>query len=220
MSAKTIYDRLRTNGMTHEAACGMLGNMYAESTLQSNIAQRGMTSYSDSEYTSRWDENPDFGVNGRVGYGLCQWTYNIRQRNLVNFARSKGVSVGDEQMQVDFCCLELQNEYSALWNYLCSCDDMFTATSRICREYERPAVNNIDARYSYAQRYDGYRGYHNVPTSDSGGTTSTGSVRTVTGIRTLQAWLTDNGIDVGTIDGIPGEKLRKGINELLERLGG
>ena len=55
MSAKTIYDRLRSHGMTVAGACAMLGNMQAESGLKANIAQRGMTTLTDDEYTRQAD---------------------------------------------------------------------------------------------------------------------------------------------------------------------
>ena len=33
MSNKTIYDQLRAVGMTAEGACGLMGNMMAESSM-------------------------------------------------------------------------------------------------------------------------------------------------------------------------------------------
>lgn len=58
MSAKTIYNQLRKNGMTAAGACAMLGNMNAESGLKSNIAQRGMTQLTDEEYTRQATATP------------------------------------------------------------------------------------------------------------------------------------------------------------------
>lgn len=108
MSAKEIYIRLREYGLTIESACAMLGNMQAESSLKSNIAQRGMTSLSDEAYTTRADNGALDFVNDGVGYGLCQWTYHSRKRALREFARARGVSVGNEAMQVYFACEETQ----------------------------------------------------------------------------------------------------------------
>lgn len=48
MGAEEIYSRLRAAGLTVEGACGLMGNMQAESAMQANIAQRGMTSMADS----------------------------------------------------------------------------------------------------------------------------------------------------------------------------
>jgi len=47
---------------------------------------------------------------------------------------------------------ELQNEYSGLLSYLKTAEAIWDCTDRICREYERPAVNNVQARYEAALR--------------------------------------------------------------------
>ena len=153
MSAQTIYDELRRAGMTHEGACAMLGNMQCESGLKANIAQRGMTKLTDAQYTKLFDANPERCISDGVGYGLCQWTYPQRKRNLRQFARNWGVSVGAEDMQTAFVIEEMRTEYAALWEYLCETDDLYTAAARICKEYERPAVNNVQARFDAAQKF-------------------------------------------------------------------
>ena len=156
MSAQIIYNRLRDHGMTAAGACAMLGNMQAESGLKSNIVQRGMQSLTDEEYTRRVDAYPtseDTFIHDAVGYGLCQWTYWSRKKALVEYAHDIGKSVGDEEMQVDFCVGELKASYANLWNFLCTTEDTYEATSRICAEYERPAVNNIDTRYKFAMQF-------------------------------------------------------------------
>ena len=153
MSVQTIYTDLRRAGMTHEGACAMLGNMQCESGLKANIAQRGMTSLTDAQYTEFFDSNPERCISDGVGYGLCQWTFPQRKRNLRQFARNWGVSVGAEDMQTAFAVDELKTEYAALWKYLCETDDLYTAAERICKEYERPAVNNVDERYEAAQEF-------------------------------------------------------------------
>ena len=153
MSAHTIYTDLRRAGMTHEGALAMLGNMQCESSLKANIAQRGMTSLTDEQYTKLFDANPERCISDSVGYGLCQWTYPQRKKNLRQFARNWDVSVGAEDMQTAFAVEELRTEYAALWKFLCKTDDLYTATERICKEYERPAVNNVDARYKAAQEF-------------------------------------------------------------------
>lgn len=156
MSAKTIYDRLRSYGMTIAGACAMLGNMQAESALRSNNAEDNRTSLTDDEYTRQADSyaisQAKFAHDG-IGYGLCQWTCWSRKKALVEYAHDIGKSVGDEAMQVDFCVGELKADFPGLWSFLCTTEDTYEATSRICTEYERPAVNNINARYGFAQKF-------------------------------------------------------------------
>lgn len=155
MSAKTICNALTDAGMTHTGAVAMLCNMYAESGLKAAIAQRGMTRLTDEQYTAAADAGTVDFVHDAVGYGLCQWTYHTRKQGLKAYALLRGKSVGDEALQVAFCIDELKSDYPALWNYLCRTDELYTAVSRICREYERPAVNNVDARYSYRTMFEG-----------------------------------------------------------------
>lgn len=154
MSTKTIYTQLVQAGMSPAGACGLMGNMQAESAMRSNNAQDGMTKLTDVEYTARVDNGSykDF-AHDAVGYGLCQWTYWSRKQELFNFAKVKGVSVSDEAMQVDFAVRELKTGYAGLWSFLCTTSDIEEAASRICKEYERPAVNNISVRAAAALKF-------------------------------------------------------------------
>ena len=152
MSTISILTALVKGGMSPVGACAMGGNMMAESGMKSNIAQRGMTKLSDEEYTAAADRGEiDFAGDG-VGYGLCQWTYAARKTKLINLAMIAGRSVGDESLQTDFCLRELKTDFAALWAYLQMTTDLGCAVERICKEYERPAVNNIEARYKYARQ--------------------------------------------------------------------
>lgn len=147
----------------------MLGNMQAESGLKANIAQRGMTTLTDDEYTRQADSyaiSQSKFVHDAVGYGLCQWTYWSRKKALVEYAHDIGKSVGDEAMQVDFCIGELKASYASLWSFLCTTEDTYEATCRICTEYERPAVNNINARYDFAQKFQTELADGEAPTVD------------------------------------------------------
>ena len=152
MSIQSIYVRLVQAGMSPVAACAMLGNMQAESAMRADNVQNGM-GYTDADYTAAVDAGAIDFVSDQRGYGLCQWTYPARKRNLLHFARSRGVSIGDEKMQVDFCIKELQTEYASLWRYLTTATGVYEAAGRICREYERPAVNNVDARAGFANQF-------------------------------------------------------------------
>lgn len=149
MSKLTILTALVRGGMTPIAACAMGGNMMCESNMTANIAQRGMTTLTDAQYTAAADSGAIDFAHDAGGYGLCQWTYYTRKQALLDYARSCGVSVGDEQMQVQFCLNELRTGYPRLWAYLQTTQDIHCAGD-ICTDYERPAVNNIRDRIAYA----------------------------------------------------------------------
>ena len=152
MSIQSIYVRLVQAGMSPVGACAMMGNMQAESAMRADNVQDGM-GYADTDYTAAVDAGAIDFVSDQRGYGLCQWTYPARKRNLLDFARSRGVSVGDEKMQVDFCLKELQTEYASLWRYLTTATGVYEAAGRICREYERSAVNNVAVRAGFANEF-------------------------------------------------------------------
>ena len=156
--SERIYKQLVGAGLSHAGACAMLGNFEAESSLKADNLQNSYEKklgFVDALYTAAVDEGryKNFAVDG-AGYGLAQWTYGPRKKNLLEFANNRGTSIGDEAMQVDFAIHELRTEYPGLFSYLCGTEDVYEATSRICKEFERPAVNNIAARYEFAQKWD------------------------------------------------------------------
>ena len=172
MSAQTIYFKLVEAGMSPVGACAMLGNMQAESGMRANNAQDGY-GYTDEGYTAKVDAG-QLNFIDSIGYGLCQWTYGPRKLKLLQFARSRGVSVGDEDMQVDFCIQELRSEYPKLWLYLCDATGVYEAAEKICTEYERPAVNNVNARAGYANGF--YMSFGGVEPSQSPTVTAGGEL--------------------------------------------
>ena len=152
MSDKTIYDQLRAVGMTAEGACGLMGNFQAESAMRSNNVE-DRSGMDDDRYTALADSgNYDFltDYGKHYGYGLAQWTLASRKENLLNTAKKRGVSVSDEAMQVDFAVWEISNQWPKLWELLTTSHDLYECTRQVCLDYERPAINNVDARYAFA----------------------------------------------------------------------
>lgn len=198
MSAKTIYDRLRSHGMTVAGACAMLGNMQAESGNRSNNVE-DRSGMSDAQYTAMVDAGGyDFATdNGKhYGYGLCQWTLKSRKVELLQYAKNRGVSIADEDMQVDFAVYELKRDFGGLYKFLCSTDDMYTATDRICREFENPAVKNTAKRYEFAQEWD--KEFGNEENSTVSQPTQNSSRKPSESILILEAVLNANGYAIPT----------------------
>ena len=155
MSVKTIYDQLRAVGMTAEGACGLMGNFQAESAMRSNNVE-DRSGIDDDRYVQmvdagHYDFSTDYGKH--YGFGLAQWTLASRKENLLNTAKKRGVSIADEAMQVDFAIWELSNQFPAVWQLLTSSHDLYECTRIVCIQYERPAVNNVDARYQFARNF-------------------------------------------------------------------
>lgn len=166
MSEQNIWNLLRSNGLSEAGAAAIMGNMMCESNLIACRLQGDFTpKYSKSqEYARQVDSGvlskSDFvyrGPNGG-GWGLIQFTYPSRKAGLYDFVKAKGVSIGDETAQVLYVIKELQTEYAGLYTYLKSTMDLNAATSRVCKEYERPAYNNIADRQREAQKiYNKYK---------------------------------------------------------------
>ena len=154
MSIRTIYDTLRAAGLTRAGALGVMGNMMAESGMKANIAQRGMTKLSDEQYTAAADNGLIDFARDQVGYGLYQLTYHTRKAAYLAFCKARGCSVGNEQAQVDFCIKELKEDYPQLYKTLCTSNDINQCSDLVCSQFERPAINNFDARRAYAHQFE------------------------------------------------------------------
>ena len=162
MSAQTIYDRFRAAGMTHAGALAMLGNAQCESGL---IPYRVQGDFSSGyEFSRRYTSDVDDGSVSRQnfvyngpgggGYGLFQWTFWSRKSGLYNLAKERGVSIGNEDMQVDYACTEIKRDYPLLWSFLCKTTSIKTAVSDVCYQFENPAIKNVEERYQAALRIE------------------------------------------------------------------
>ena len=141
-------------------AAGLMGNLYAESTLHSNNLQNsyerklGMT---DDEYTDAVDSGTyENFVRDAAGYGLAQWTFWSRKEALLKFARERGVSISDLEMQLDYLWYELSVKYAPLAKALKEAGSVREASDVILLKYERPADQSEKAqqrRASFGERY-------------------------------------------------------------------
>ena len=157
MSKQTIYNALRKGGLTEVAALAMMGNWMCESGLEPNRLQGDFSPYRtlSKDYVRRIEDftlSRDQFSHDSKGFGLAQWTYWSRKEALWVMWHSSGVSIASDELQVKFALYELKTDYSSLYDYLMVANDLYTATSRICKEFERPAVNNVDARFSAAKK--------------------------------------------------------------------
>ena len=150
ITAKRIYEKLINNGLTHEGACGLVGNLWAESGLSSTNLENqyekklGMD---DHSYTAAVDngEYTNF-VKDSAGYGLAQWTYWSRKERLLIFAKSRGQSIGNEDMQTTFLISELQTKYRGIYDVLCSSHSIDECARLVMTKFENPANQSEQAQ--------------------------------------------------------------------------
>lgn len=156
MSKKDLYEYFVKAGMTPAGALGLLGNLQAESgceacRLQGDFDLTRSRSKAYAEKVDSGEMSVHIFSRDAQGWGLAQWTYWSRKDALFYFCRGRGKSVADEMSQAQFIMKELRDDYPQLLKFLCSTDEMFTATKRVCEEYERPAINNVQARFAMAK---------------------------------------------------------------------
>ena len=155
-----IWQYLKTQGFSDAGAAGLMGNLYAESSLKPTNLQNTYEKklgFTDDSYTKAVD-NGTYGnfVRDSVGYGLAQWTYWSRKQNLLNFAKQKNKSIGDIYMQLDFLMIELSNGYKGLLNTLKTTKSVKEASNCVLLQFERPADQSVSVqnkRASYGQVY-------------------------------------------------------------------
>lgn len=156
---------------------GVMGNLYAESGLHSDRVQ-GDNPYSSYsvEYTAKVDNGTisenDFVNNGPHGggYGLAQWTYYTRKQALFNLKKSRGCSIADITMQIDFLYQELQSGYGSTLDVLTTATTVRMASDKFLFDFERPADQSEAVqikRAKYGQKY--YDLYANGGGGDGGG---------------------------------------------------
>lgn len=175
---KILWDYLIDLGFTEQATAGILGNTHAESANKPNNLQdlgNKLLNMTDECYTASVDDGSylsDKFVHDSWGYGLCQWTYWSRKKALLDFAKSKKVSIADVCMQVDFMVKELK-QYG-LYKKIVNSTDILYVTEVFLQEFEKPASvigkteaekqKVIDNRYFYSKTI--YEKYHKTLEDD------------------------------------------------------
>ena len=129
--------------------------------------------YTDAAYTAAVDNGSykNF-VRDSAGYGLCQWTYWSRKQALLAFCQSKGTSIGDLEMQLEFMYKELSENYGTVISELRSATSVLQASNAVLLKYERPADQSSAVqrrRASYGQVY--YDKFASKATKPEGGKT-------------------------------------------------
>ena len=149
-----IWNYLIGKGLNQFGAAGLMGNLKAESgcspiNLQNSYEKK--LGFTDKTYTSAVDNGSYTNfVKDSAGYGLAQWTYWSRKQNLLNFAKKKGTSIGDLEMQLDFLYQELSSGYKAVLNTLKSATSVAEASNVVLMQFERPANQSTSVQQTRA----------------------------------------------------------------------
>ena len=104
---------------------------------------------------------------GQNGYGLVQWTTINRKQGLYNLAKSKGVSISDKKMQLEYLLGELQSKFPGVYNTLKTTSSLAEASNKVLVDFESPknAMSKSSERASYGQTY--YDAFSKNPPTDT-----------------------------------------------------
>ena len=155
----------------------LMGHWFAESGLNPKNLQNSFEKklgYTDESYTKAVDDG-SYGnfVRDSAGYGLAQWTYWSRKQNMLRFARERGCSIGDTEMQFEFGYQELCTGYKGVLAVMKSAKSVREASDVLLTQYERPADQSEAVkvkRAGYGQKY--YEKYARALAQDGGGNMS------------------------------------------------
>ena len=143
--AVKVWNFLASKGLKPEAISGVMGNLQAESGLESVRLQGDMnkTRAKSIDYTSRVDSGAisrdQFikDTTGGGGYGLAQWTSYNRKAGLYDYAKARGKSIGDMDTQLEYMWKELVA--SGLDKKLRNAESVRQASNIMLHQFERPA---------------------------------------------------------------------------------
>lgn len=163
----------------------LMGNLYAESGLNpgnlENLCERrlreaGKSYCTDESYTAAVDSGEisreEFlhPLPGKqYGFGLAQWTSAGRKAGLYDYVKSKGVSIGDLEAQLEYLLKELGTSYKAVLSALKTASSVKEASDIVLKKFECPADQSEAVkvkRASYGQKY--YERYAGAASQNEG----------------------------------------------------
>lgn len=165
--ARKAYKAYTAFGLTPEGACGLMGNQFPESMgflanklellCMKRYKEKGKI-YTDISYTQAVDNGKisraEFlsPMGKRYGYGLVQWTTSKRKAGLYDRAKKKGVSIADEDLQIEYVLWELEHRFPKVLQKLKATKSVQEASDYVLQYYEQPngwqSLRAIRADYS------------------------------------------------------------------------
>ena len=168
--ARKAYTAYTAFGLTPEGACGLMGNQFSESMgflanklellCMKRYREKGKI-YTDISYTQAVDSGKisraEFlsPMGKHYGYGLSQWTTSGRKAGLYDRAKKKGVSIADEDLQIEYVLWELKNRFPKVLQKLKTTKSVQEASDYVLQYYEQPNgwQSMKKTRASYGQTY-------------------------------------------------------------------
>ena len=143
-----IWNCLKAKGLTDAGAAGLMGNLQAESGLNPQNLQNSCEQklgFTDASYTAAVDSGAYANfAKDCAGYGLAQWTHPSRKAALLAYAKARGTSIGDLEMQLDFLLKELSGSFRGVLAALKTAATVREASDAVLLQFERPANQSAE----------------------------------------------------------------------------
>ena len=160
-----IWNYFKDKGWNDFGVAGLMGNLYAESSLNPENLQNSFENklnHNDKSYTKAVNDGTyrNFVEDG-AGYGLAQWTYWTRKQTLLAFAKAREVSIGDLELQLDYLDYELGTGYKEVLSVVKNAYSIEIASNVILINFEKPANQSLQVqkkRIEYGKMF--YDKYH------------------------------------------------------------
>lgn len=217
-----IWNYLFKQGLSIPAVFGLMGNIQAESAFIPNNLQDSYErklGFTNETYTAAVDSGAYKNFDkDKAGYGTCQWTSDGRKAGLLDLARSRGVSIGDLNMQLDYLMIELRGAYRGVLNGIQASQTIRQASDIVLTQFERPADQSENAkkyRASLGEKlYEEYKaagGTHTLPVAVNPYKVPTQNVQMARDeVRWIQYQLNGKGYTL-SVDGIWGAKTEEAV---------
>ena len=139
---------------------GLMGNLFAESSLNPLCKTGGDKSLSGWQYALMVDDgsiNKETFIHDEIAFGLAQWRYWSRKESLYAIwqAQKAGTSIGDLDFQLDFLLFEIET-YKTVWTTLKNATSVKEASDIVMERYEKPASVSEKAKEKRAAFGQGY----------------------------------------------------------------
>ncbi len=131
---------------------GIMGNLGLESVFIANNLEDYYSSRSgvtDAQYTEQVDAGTysrNSFINDSYGYGLAQWTYWSIKRDMYDYIKDKGWSIGNAAAQTEFLIYSIKKDYPVMLANMLKADSVYEATVLFLTGYERPADQGTGVR--------------------------------------------------------------------------
>lgn len=163
-----IWNFFKSKGLNNYGCAGLMGNLQAESGLNAcnmeNSYERKL-GFTDETYVQAIDSGTytkEQFIYDQVGFGAVQWTWWSRKKALYEYAKSKGASIGDLTMQLEYLYQELSTSYKGVLSTLKNATSILEASNAVLFKFENPADQSVrvqNLRASLGQKfYDKYAG--------------------------------------------------------------